>query len=119
MRVWIAGAACAALLVADAALAATRLAPKDVQATFFTGQPFTASTTSKVKFQMVFTPDGKATREPVGNKGAKGQGTWKLTGDGFCTSWGTPGSNCYTVMDSGNGKWSIMKGPTLVAVWSK
>ena len=27
---------------------------------------------------MMFTPDGKVTREPVGKAGAKGEGTWKL-----------------------------------------
>jgi hypothetical protein len=33
--------------------------PRDIQATFFTGQPFTASTTSGTQFKMTFTPDVK------------------------------------------------------------
>jgi hypothetical protein len=111
----------AGLLLAGMAvsLAATKLGPKDIQAAFFTGQPFTASTPSKIKFQMVFLPGGKVTREPAGKAGVKGQGTWKLTDDGFCTTWSGGKPNCYTVMASGDNKWSVMKGPTLLAVWSK
>ena len=41
-----------------AAAPAGRLAPKDIETTFFTGQPFTASTLSNVKFKMVFTLPG-------------------------------------------------------------
>ena len=50
-----------------------------IQSTFFNGQPFTSSTMSNVKFKMVFTPDGKMTREPVAKTGAKAEGTWKLS----------------------------------------
>ncbi len=99
--------------------AGTKLVPKDIQATFFTGAPFTAATPSNVKFKMVFTPDGKATREPIGKTGSKGQGTWKLSADGFCTAWGGGKSNCYTLIASANNKWSVMSGTTLAAVWSK
>ena len=80
------------------ALAAV-LAPNDIQSTFFTGQPFTASTLSNVKFKMVFTADGKMTREPVGKTGAKDEGTWKLTKDGFCTTWKGSTANCFRVAD--------------------
>ena len=40
------------------ALAAV-LAPNEIQSTFFNGQPFTSSTTSNVKFKMVFTPTAR------------------------------------------------------------
>src|SRR5262249_35569133 len=56
------------------ALAAV-LAPNEIQATFFTGQPFTASATN-IKYKMVFTADGKMTREPAGGGGSKSEGTW-------------------------------------------
>jgi len=49
---------------ASAALAAEAMAPNDIKATFFTGQPFTAASPSGAKFKMTFTPDGKMTREP-------------------------------------------------------
>jgi hypothetical protein len=99
--------------------AATRLTPVEIQAAFFTGQPFTASTPSGVKFKMVFAADGKVTREPVGKSGAKGEGTWKLDKTGFCTTWKNQQANCYEVLASGQNKWSIMKASNLVAVWSK
>ena len=90
MRIRIAGAACALSCVfsAGAGVAvAAPLAPADVQSTFFNGQPFTSSTPQNIKFTMVFTADGKMTREPLGKSGVKGEGTWKLSKDGFGTTW--------------------------------
>jgi hypothetical protein len=99
--------------------AVTKLSAPEVKAAFFDGQPFTASTPSGVKYKMVFSPDGKVTREPVGTAGVKGEGTWKLDKEGFCTSWKGQKPNCFIVLSSGANKWSIMKSSTLMAVWSK
>ena len=115
------GAAAAALILvtASGAMAAEKMAPNDIQSTFFTGQPFTASTTSNLKFKMTFTPDGKTKRVPVG-KGTKGVGTWKLSKDGFCTIWGGATiANCFTLVADGENKWSVMRGPTIQAIWTK
>ncbi len=111
----------AALFVAaiPAFAASTKLAPNDIQATFFNGQPFTAATNSNVKFKMTFTPDGKMTRVPAGGGGARGEGTWKLSKDGFCTTWKGAGANCFTVVSAGSNKWSVLKGSTILATWSK
>jgi hypothetical protein len=98
---------------------AAKLPPADIQTNFFTGQPFTASTLSGVKFTMVFAPEGKMTRRPVGKGGAKGDGTWKLSDDGFCTSWKGSKPNCYTLVAAGQNKWSVMKGSAAMATWSK
>jgi hypothetical protein len=111
---WLALAAPAA-----AAPPATKLAPNDVQTTFFNGQPFTAATNSNVKFKMTFTADGKMTRAPASGGGAKGEGTWKLSKDGFCTTWKGAGANCFTVVSAGDNKWSVLKGSTIMATWSK
>jgi hypothetical protein len=129
MTRWIAALLGAALSGSVSALAATtpaapaapagKIAPKDIEATFFTGQPFTAATPANVKFKMVFTPDGKAAREPLGKSGSKGQGTWKLNNDGFCTAWSGGRANCYTLVARGSNKWSVMSGTTLAAIWSK
>ncbi len=115
------GALAAGMLLAGIAdgHAATKLAPNDVQATFFNGQPFTASTPSGVKFKMVFNADGKMTREPASRAGAKGEGTWKLDKDGFCTTWKGQKPNCFQVLATAANKWSVMKASTLIAVWSK
>jgi hypothetical protein len=113
------GAVALLLAGATAAAATTRLAPNEVKATFFDGKPFTASSPSGVKFKMVFSADGKMTREPAGTAGAKGEGTWKLDQEGFCTTWKGQKPNCFVVIAAGANKWSIMKSSTLMAVWSK
>jgi len=118
MRAAIASAAVVAMFAATASLAAGRLTPSEIQATFFTGQPFTASA-SNVKYKMVFTPEGKMTREPIGSGGSKGEGTWKLSGDGFCSTWKGSKANCYKVVAAGENRWSVMKGKGSVATWTK
>jgi hypothetical protein len=104
-----------------AAAPTAKLTPEQVQSTFFNGQPFTASTNSSVKFKMTFSADGKMKREPAGNGGggAKGEGTWKLSKEGFCTTWKGAGANCFTVVSAGDNKWSVLKGSTILATWSK
>jgi hypothetical protein len=111
------------LFGASAALAAEPMAPNDIKATFFTGQPFTAASPSGTKFKMTFTPDGKMTREPLEQSGNGSAGTWKLSAKGFCTAWNRAKPNCFTVVPSGENKWSVQKIATTiattVAVWSK
>ncbi len=120
MRATIAGlAASAVVLSLQSASAAGRLAPSEIQSTFFNGQPFTASTPSNIKFKMTFTADGKVMREPVAQAGAKGQGTWKLSKDGFCTTWQGAQPSCFSVLSAKDNKWSVLKGTTVVAIWSK
>jgi hypothetical protein len=120
MRAPIAGIVICAVLPLAGASAATKLMPAEIQSTFFTGEAFTATTPSGgVKFKMVFTPDGKVTRTPVGKGGAKGEGSWKLDNDGFCNTWKGKMPNCFTVTAAGANKWSVMNGPTPAAVWSK
>jgi hypothetical protein len=107
-----------AVVAVTASAFAAALTPNEIQATFFTGQSFTASATN-VKYKMTFTADGKMTREPVGAGGSKGEGTWKLTKDGFCTTWKGSRPNCYRLLTAGDNKWSVMKGTTAVATWTK
>ncbi|MFZ1152363.1 MAG: hypothetical protein WAR76_21965 [Xanthobacteraceae bacterium] len=113
----------AEVLGGSAALAAEPMAPAEIRATFFDGQPFTAASLSGAKFKMIFTPDGKMTREPLEQSGIKSAGTWKLNAKGFCTAWGHSATNCFTVLPSGENKWSVQKIATTiattVAVWSK
>ena len=118
MRAALLGVAIATLAL-DVAFAATKLAPKEIQTEFFDGKTFTAATTSGTKFKMTFTADGKITREPQDRAGAKGEGTWKLSKDGFCTTWKGSTANCYTLVNVEKNKWSVVRGATTVAVWSK
>jgi hypothetical protein len=108
------------VLATAAAIAApaAKLAPAEIQATFFNGEPFTASTPSNVKFKMTFTADGKMKRQPIG-PGNKGEGSWKLSKDGFCTTWNGAPTNCFTLVSAGDKKWSVLKGSSILATWSK
>src|SRR5690349_23457504 len=54
--------------------------------------------TTLFRSKMVFSPDGKVTRTPVGKGGAKGEGSWKLDNDGFCNTWKGKMPNCFIVM---------------------
>jgi len=110
--------AAAAPATAPAKPAATKLAPADIQSTFFNGQAFTATTPSNLKFKMTFSADGKMKRQPVGT-GSRGEGTWKLSKDGFCTAWKGGKEGCFTVVAAGDNKWSVLKGSTIMATWSK
>ena len=99
--------------------AAGKLAPADIKTTFFTGQPFTAATPSGIKYKMTYMADGKVIREPVGRAGVQGEGTWALSKDGFCTTWKGSKANCYRIETAGDNKWSVRKGTTTVATWTK
>jgi len=118
MRAVLASIATAVFMTA-AAFSAGKLAPSEIQATFCNGQPFTAATPQGIRYKMVFTADGKMTREPVGRSGAKSEGTWKLSKDGYCTTWKNDRQNCFAVLNTADNKWSIMKGTTAVATWTK
>ena len=110
--------AAAAPAPAPAKPAATKLAPADIQNTFFNGQAFTATTPSNLRFKMTFTADGKMKRQPIGT-GSRGEGTWKLSKDGFCTAWKGGKEGCFTVVAAGDNNWSVLKGSTIMATWSK
>jgi hypothetical protein len=114
-------AAVLAFVVATSAGAAPagKLSPEAIQTTFFNGQPFTAATPSNVKFKMTFFADGKMKREPSSGSGYKGEGTWKLSKDGFCTTWKGSTGKCFTVVGAGDNKWSVLNGSTILATWSK
>ena len=109
------------LFGASAALAAEPMAPSEIQATFFTRQPFTATTPSGTKFKMTFTPDGKMIHEPLAQPGNKSTGAWKLNVKGFCTTWSHAKSNCFTIVPGGENKWLVQRVATTiattVAVW--
>jgi len=114
-----AGGVLAASTVASVfAAPAAKLSPSDIQTTFFNGQPFTASSPSNSKFKMTFTADGKMKRQPIGT-GKRGEGTWKLSSDGFCRTWKGAKEECFTVVSVGTKKWSVLHGSTIVATWSK
>jgi hypothetical protein len=102
-----------------AAAAATKLTPAEIQSTFFNGSEFTAASPSGVKFKMTFTADGKVKRVPAGKGGQRSDGDWTLDDNGYCTTWKGAKSNCFTVVTGDKNKWTVMKGSTVMATWSK
>lgn len=119
MRVWMAGGLLCAAVPPSSAMAATKLAPAEIQSTFFNGEGFNAASPSGVKFKMTFTADGKAKRVPAGKGGTRAEGDWKLDDAGYCTTWKGGKPNCFTVVATGQNKWSVMKGAVVMATWSK
>jgi hypothetical protein len=109
---------CSLVIAPVRAAPAAKLAPNEIQTTFFNGQPFTAATPSKVRFKMTFTADGKMKRAPAGT-GSRGEGTWKLSKDGFCRTWKGATEECFTIVTAGDNKWSVLRGSTIMATWSK
>lgn len=99
--------------------AAKRLTPDEIKTTFFDGKPFTAATPAGVKYKMTFLPDGRMTREPDNKSGQKGEGTWSLSKDGFCTAWKGSAQNCYRLFASGDNQWSVSNGSSALATWSR
>ena len=37
----------------------------------------------------------------------------------FCTSWARAKATCFTTIPSGKNKWSVNKGATVIATWTK
>jgi hypothetical protein len=90
-----------AIGTAPALAAATVLSPAEIKATFGTGKPFTAvSTTGGASFTFVFKPDGTASQTAKGAT-APVNGTWRVSDKGYCSKWGSNGEHCYTVEKNG------------------
>lgn len=118
MRAALAGVAVLVTLV-PAAAQSTKLTPKEIQATFFTGEPFFASTTAGLKFRMVYAPDGKTTRHSMSTSETLAEGSWKLSRDGFCTAWSGGRPSCYVLVATEPNRWAVVRGATTIGVWSK
>ncbi len=119
MRAPIFGILVCLLLSPWAAAAATKLTPSEIQSTFFNGSEFTAASPSGVKFKMTFTADGKVKRVPAGKGGQRSDGDWTLDDNGYCTTWKGAKPSCFTVVAGDKNKWTVMKGSTVMATWSK
>jgi hypothetical protein len=122
MRAFMALLALAILPMLSAPAQSQALSGDAIKTNFFNGKPFVATSTTRQRFTMIFTPDGKATREPLGKPAERSNGTWKIVKEGFCTSWkqGAP-ATCYRLVPntSVDNRWSVMKGAVTIASWAK
>jgi hypothetical protein len=101
MKALVRTAAIMALTV-PALAAAMLLSPTEIKATFGTGKPFTAASTSGTAvYSIVFKADGTATRTGMTSK-AVTVGMWRVNDKGYCSKWGNGTESCYTVEQSGS-----------------
>jgi hypothetical protein len=66
---------------------ASASAADDWNKIFLTGKSFISATPQNIQYRMVFTPDGKIARTPVGAAGVKGEGNWTVSNGQICTAW--------------------------------
>ena len=96
--------------------ATPKLAPADIQSTFFDGKP-SATTPSSLKFKMTFTADGKMKRQPmVPATAAKAPGSSRRRAS---APPGRAARIAASPWPAGDNKWSVLKGSTIMATWSK
>jgi hypothetical protein len=119
MRSTIGVAVLALICCADlAAAASNNLSPQDIKNTFGTGTSFTATSSAGTTYLMVLKPDGTASRTP--KKGtAPVVGSWRLSDDGYCSTWGKNPENCYTIQQSGTTYTVLDKKGGVAAHWRK
>ena len=67
---------------------------------------------------MTFTPDGKMKRAPIGS-GRQGRRHLEAVEGRLLHHLEGRQANCFTVVSAGDNKWSVLKGSTIMATWSK
>jgi len=100
------------------AVAANPLPPQQIKATFGTGDVFTATSSGGTVYHIVLKPDGGASRTPK-NSSAAVVGTWRLSDNGYCSTWGKNPESCYTIQQSGTKYTVLDKKGSVAAHWSK
>ena len=96
----------------------TTLKPEEITATFGNGKAFVSSTPSGTSYMLTLNADGTASRLP-----AKGMipipGKWRVSNDGYCSTWGSALETCYQVQKDGNRYVVVTARGSVAAYWSK
>src|SRR5437899_102597 len=92
--------------MASAVQAADILTPDQIKATFITGVPFTAEAMGGKTKTITLNPDGSAKIVAKGKKTGQ-TGKWRLSTDGYCSTWDKGTENCYLIKKSGT-KYDVM-----------
>ncbi len=77
-----------------------QVAPDEIKAMFANGRPFTAVSTSGKVYVLTLNPDGTAQERPKEKQAGK-TGTWRLSGNGYCSKWGVHTEKRNTVARTG------------------
>ena len=94
------------------------LTPVDIGATFATGTPFSATSNAGKDIMITLKPDGTAQAVPHGKK-VGNKGKWRLSDNGYCTTWGKSAEHCYTVRQTGSDYEVLNTSGIVVAHWTK
>src|SRR5262249_6348322 len=99
------------------AYAAEFLTPDEIKTIFGTGAPFTTESASGKKKTLTLSPDGSA-KVISKDKKATESGTWRVSADGYCSTWGKSTENCYLIKKVGKKFEVLTPKKALVARWS-
>ena len=94
------------------------LLPKEIRSDFGTGVPFAATTMSGKTIIITLTSDGTAQAIPAGKKKGK-NGKWRLSDNGYCTTWEKSTEHCYRIRQNGSGFDVLDAASVIVAHWAK
>lgn len=95
---------------------------EEIKATWFDGKPIIATGPDGSRYQMVFTPDGKASRTPIGPKKPKTvNGFWRVIAEGYCSRWaGNNREKCFNLRKSPDGSETVVRfGLQVAATWMR
>jgi hypothetical protein len=103
---------------ASATQAAEFLTPDQIKTTFGTGVPFVAETLAGKARTMTLKVDGSAEVVSKGKKAGE-TGKWRVSADGYCSTWGKGTENCFLIKKAGK-KYAVMTTKkAIVAHWSR
>ena len=94
------------------------LLPKEITADFGTGVPFAATTMSGKTIMITLKSDGTAQAVSDGKKKGK-NGKWRLSDNGYCTTWEKSKEHCYRIRQNSSGFDVLDATSVIVAHWAK
>ena len=98
--------------------AGTALSGGEIKATFGTGKPFTATSTTNGKvYWLTVKADGSAVEIAKRNNSGR-TGAWRVTDKSYCSKWGTAYEHCFTVQKSGTRYEVTDSGGHVIANWT-
>lgn len=99
-----------------------KMSGEEIKATWFDGRPVIAIGPDGSRYQLVFTPDGKSTRTPIGPKKPRTVGGfWRVIAEGYCSRWaGSNRERCFNVRPSPDGTETVVRfGLQAAGTWKR
>lgn len=99
-----------------------KLSGDEIKANWFDGRKVLAVSPDGTQFEIVFTPDGKASRTQIGAKRPRATtGFWRVIAEGYCSRWtGNNREKCFNVRKASEGNDVVVRfGQQVVATWRR